>query len=52
MGCLHSACKYKNVPHYYCDICGDETTLYDYDGEQLCENCLLENFQVVKGSEY
>ena len=22
LGCIGSACKYKNVPRYYCDICG------------------------------
>ena len=51
IGCLHSACKYQNVPHYYCDKCGDEDKLYDYDGEQLCKSCLLGNFKVVEGSE-
>lgn len=51
MGCLGSTCKYQNVPHYYCDKCGDEDKLYNYDGEQLCKDCLLENFDIVKGSE-
>lgn len=51
MGCLGSTCKYINVPHYYCDECGDESKLYEYENKELCENCLLEKFPVVEGSE-
>lgn len=45
--CLGSSCPNRNVPHYYCDECGDETTLYDYDGEQLCSSCLLSKFEII-----
>lgn len=49
LGCLGSACKYKDVPHLYCDDCGDEADeLYDFDGEQLCDKCLLERFPKVE----
>lgn len=24
MGCLGDGCRYRNVPHIYCDICGEE----------------------------
>lgn len=51
MGCIGDACRYKNVPHYYCDKCGDEATLYEYDGRELCVDCILELLTVVEGSE-
>ena len=25
---------------YRCDDCGEETQLYEYDGKELCLNCL------------
>ena len=24
LGCIGEACRYRNVPHVYCDICGEE----------------------------
>ena len=33
--CLGSAC-----PHYYCDECGEEDDLYDFDNRQLCIECI------------
>ena len=45
MGCLGSGCPNRNVPHYYCDKCGEEYSpeeLYDYDGEIMCKECLIE----------
>ena len=51
MGCINSACPYIDVPHFYCDKCGDETKLYYYNGDELCVNCLLENFDIVEGSD-
>lgn len=33
MGCLGSACPYRNVKYLYCDKCGDDVEkLYKYDG--------------------
>lgn len=52
LGCIGSACPYKNVVRFYCDRCGEETKLYHYDGEQLCVECLLKEFEVVDGSDY
>lgn len=51
--CLGNACSLRNVPHYYCDNpkCGAEGTLYEYEGEQLCADCLLGKFEKVEGSE-
>ena len=38
--CLGESCPNRNVPHYYCDACGDETQLYEYEGQQLCIGCI------------
>ena len=37
------------VHHFYCDECGDETMLYEFNGEQLCSDCLVSRFEVVNG---
>ena len=32
-----------NVPHFYCDGCGEDIkTLYSYDGGDWCAACLIE----------
>lgn len=49
IGCLGKYCPNRNVPHLYCDRCKDEVdTLRDYDGEQLCDNCLLDEFDIIE----
>lgn len=48
--CLVS-CPYRNVVRFYCDKCGDETTLYYYGSEEICADCLLKEFEIVKGSD-
>lgn len=48
MGCLGTSCSNRNVPHQYCDCCEEEVeVLRNYDGEQLCDSCILEKFEVV-----
>ena len=42
MGCLGNTCPFKNVPHYYCDMCGREyehDDLREYEGGEICESC-------------
>lgn len=42
MGCMGSSCPNRNVKHLICDECQDDVDeLYNYDGQQLCEYCLL-----------
>ena len=49
LGCLGSACPYMNVPHLYCDKCGsDVEKLYKYKGVEICEECLLAEFEVIE----
>lgn len=49
MGCLGTMCPYQNVEYLICDECEDSCDiLYDYDGEELCEECLLNRFPKIK----
>ena len=44
--CMGSACPNRNVTRFFCDRCQDEiTVIYDYDGEELCEDCLKALFK-------
>ena len=50
--CMGSACRNRNVPHFYCDKCGEDVEeLYKVDGEELCEECLKDNFEKVELEE-
>ena len=47
-------CELRKVPVWYCDHCErefDPASLYDYDGEDLCEECLLKEFVPVSVRE-
>ena len=50
--CLGNSCPNRNVIRFYCDRCGEEAKLYHYNSEELCESCLLKEFDVVEGSEW
>jgi hypothetical protein len=48
MPCLGNSCPNRRVPHLYCDKCGEEAEkLYDLDGENLCEECVLDSLDTV-----
>ena len=47
IGCMGDTCPNKNVARFYCDECGEEEILYCYDGEELCQDCLLRRFDKV-----
>ena len=49
--CMGSACPRRSVEHFLCDKCKTEAKLYEYDGKELCEECLLEEFPVIEGSD-
>jgi hypothetical protein len=49
--CIGNSCKYKNVERFYCDECKEEDTLYEYDGRELCIECIKKQLLIVKGSE-
>jgi hypothetical protein len=45
-------CGRKRTPHYYCDKCKEETTIYEYEDGQYCIDCIKEKLTVVEGSEW
>lgn len=46
-----STCPLKAVIHYYCDECKEETKLYEYEGKELCIDCIEKMLDVVEGSD-
>ena len=47
--CLGSACPNRNVPHLYCDECGEEVeNLYYFDGRELCIDCIEKLLEKVE----
>lgn len=45
MGCRGAGCPYQNVPHWYCDDCGDEYSPFElrvFEGDMLCRGCFTE----------
>lgn len=46
--CLGAGCPHKHVPVLYCDKCeANVEELYEYEGEQLCKECLLDTVPTV-----
>ena len=46
--CLGISCPNNEVVRYYCDECGSEETLFDYEGEELCIDCVKGRLKVIK----
>ncbi len=49
--CIGDSCQHRRVTRFYCDECGEEAQLYEYEDRQLCGDCLLNEFKIVEGSE-
>lgn len=50
--CLGNSCPNRNVMHSKCEFCKDEDVkLYHYNGYEICESCLLKEFEVVEGTD-
>lgn len=50
--CLFEACPYYNVMHSECDFCKEkDVKLYHYNEYEICEECLLKEFEVVEGTD-
>lgn len=50
--CLEDDCPYTNVPHFYCDKCGEEEKIYHYGEDQLCITCIIKDLkEVTTGDE-
>ena len=48
--CIGEACPNFRVTRYHCDKCDEEAELYEYEGQELCAECLLKKFEKVEGS--
>lgn len=47
--CSGDNCRNRNVKHLICDKCEYEVERLYKDGiEELCEDCLLEGFEVIE----
>lgn len=46
--CIGSTCPNRNVKHILCDKCGAEDTIYQYESEQLCIDCITEKLEEVE----
>lgn len=47
--CLGCACPLSHVIHWYCDECKQECReLYEFEGQEICEDCLLDKIPKVK----
>lgn len=51
--CNYESCKYYKVQHFKCEFCGEEDVkLRNYNGYEICEECLLKQFEIVNGTEW
>ena len=49
--CIGDQCQYRHVKHYICDNCLEEfqpDELYLCNGQELCKDCLAEQFETVE----
>ena len=47
--CLGGMCPNNHVAIHVCDECEDETDLYEFDGQELCIECIKEKLVKVAG---
>ena len=48
--CLGSRCPNRDVRRLYCDVCGrevDELYVHKMGGEQMCFDCVMEEYEVI-----
>lgn len=43
--CYH--CGAKKTKHIICDDCGEEKPIYDYEGEELCIDCIEQRLRRI-----
>jgi hypothetical protein len=46
--CIGCGCPHYEVTRFFCDECGDETTLFHYDGRELCIKCVEDLLEKVE----
>lgn len=51
--CIGSSCRNRHAPHLYCDWCKSEVDeLYEYYGEEVCMDCIMDDLKKVEVTEY
>ena len=46
--CMRECCPHYRVTRYYCDCCKEECeTLYHFDGQELCIDCIEKELEEV-----
>ena len=49
--CVGCGRKHEEWSYYECDRCGSLEQLYIYEGEEICAECLLKEFEEVNMEE-
>lgn len=49
--CMGSSCPYQNVERHYCDKCGDEEVLYNFNGGEYCMSCIEDMIEEIPENE-
>lgn len=47
--CIGILCPYRNVERFFCDSCDSEGVLYEYDGEEICLDCVIKKLKQTQG---
>lgn len=51
--CIHKSCPHYEVFVFYCDKCKDPVEdLWEFDGEQLCADCIFDSLDKVTIDDY
>lgn len=45
--CIYQTCPYYEITRYLCDECKEEDTLYSFDGQELCSECILKRLPKI-----
>ena len=40
--CLGNSCELRHVKVHYCDRCECGGDIYEFDGEELCKDCIID----------
>ena len=46
--CLGDSYSLRHAAHYYCDECGWETSIYEFDEQELCIRCIEQRLRKIK----
>lgn len=50
--CIFESCPHYRVKHSKCEFCNKkDVKLYHYNGWEICEECLLKEFEIVEGTD-